>query len=87
MEEFNIVPNGKRNFFINSAPPPPRDTGIHLKHDYIVIKEVDTPNGISYHRWGTMSYTTFGTWGRGDEGDKILKCYTFDLFTLSINIH
>ena len=25
--------------------------------------------------------------GKGDEGDKILKCYTFDLFTLSINIH
>ena len=21
------------------------------------------------------------------EGDKILKCFTFDLFTLSINIH
>ena len=34
-----------------------------------------------------MSYTTFGTWGRGDEGDKILKCYSIDLFTLSINIH
>ena len=34
-----------------------------------------------------MSYTTFGTWGRGDEGDNISKCYTFDLFTLSINIH
>ena len=30
---------------------------------------------------------TFGTWGREDEGDKILKCYTFDSFTLSINIH
>ena len=25
--------------------------------------------------------------GRGDEGDKILTCYTFDLFTLSVNIH
>ena len=34
-----------------------------------------------------MSYTTFGTWGKGDEGNKILKCYTFDLFTLSINIY
>ena len=33
---------------------------------------------------GTMSYTTFGTWGMGDEGDKISKCYTFDLFTLII---
>ena len=36
---------------------------------------------------GTMSYTTFGSKGRGDEGYKILKCYTFDLFTLSIDIH
>ena len=36
---------------------------------------------------GTMSYTTFGIWESGDEGDKILKCYTFDLITLSINIH
>ena len=34
-----------------------------------------------------MSYTTFGTGGKGDEGDNILKCYTFDLFTLIINIH
>ena len=25
--------------------------------------------------------------GGGGEGDKMLKCYTFDLFTLSINIH
>ena len=23
---------------------------------------------------------------KGDEGDQILKCYIFDLFTLSINI-
>ena len=35
-----------------------------------------------------MSYMTFGTWGRGGgEGDKILECHTFHLFTLSINIH
>ena len=33
MEEFNIIPNGKRT---------PSDTGIPLKHDYIFIKEVDT---------------------------------------------
>ena len=84
MKEFNIIPNGKRIFF--KQCPPPRDTGIPLKHDYIFIKEVDPPTGISYHG-GTMSYTTFGTWGKRDEGDKILKCYTFDLFTLSINIH
>ena len=25
--------------------------------------------------------------GKGDEGDKKLKCYTLDLFTLKINIH
>ena len=36
---------------------------------------------------GGMSYTTVGTWGRVDEGGKILRCYTFDLFTLTINIH
>ena len=41
------------------------DTGIPLKHDYIFIKEVDTPNGISYHGRGEMSYTTLGIWGRG----------------------
>ena len=51
---------------------------------YIFIKEVDTTNGDLYHG-GTMSYTTFGTWGRGNEGDKILKCYTFDLFAIRIN--
>ena len=69
--------------------PPRRDTGFPLKHDYIFIKEVDSPNAKRdlVSREGTMSDTTFGTWGRGDEGDKILKCYTFDLFTLSINIH
>ena len=31
-----------------------------------------------------MSYMTYGTWERGYEDDKILKCYTFDLFMLSI---
>ena len=25
--------------------------------------------------------------GKGVEGDKILKCFAFELFTLSINIH
>ena len=79
MEEFNIIPNGK-----NSVPP--CDTGIPLKHDYVFIKEVDTPNGISYHR-GNDVIRDFWYLGKGGEGDKILKCYTFDLFTLSINIH
>ena len=36
---------------------------------------------------GTMSNTTFGTWGRVDEGDKILKFYMFYLFSLNINMH
>ena len=86
MEEFNIIPNGKRKSFLKQCSP--RDTAIPLEHDYIFIKKVNTPNGISYHGGGgTMSYTTFDIWGRGDEGDKVLKSYTFDLFTLSINIH
>ena len=35
-----------------------------------------------------MSFTTFGTWGRGGgEGDTKYLFLTFDLFTLSINIH
>ena len=71
MEEFNIIPNGKRIFF-KQCIPPPRDTGIPSEYDYIFIKEVDTPNGISYHGGGgAMSYKTVGIWGRGDEGDKI----------------
>ena len=66
----------------------PLDTGIPDYHGFIFIKEVDTKNGVLYlGGGGAMSYTTFGTWGRGDKGDKILNCYTFDLFTLSINIH
>ena len=36
---------------------------------------------------GAMSYTTFGTFGRGGEGDKKYIFFTFDLFTLSIYIH
>ena len=54
---------------------------------YIFKAEVDTPNGISYHGAGDDVIHDFWYLGKGDEGDKILKCYTFDLFTLSINIH
>ena len=62
IEEF--IPNGKRIFFKTVSP---HDTGIPLEHDYIFIKEVDTPNRILYHGGGgPMSYTTFGIWGRGD---------------------
>ena len=45
-------------------------------------------------QWGPVSrggggnvIHDFWNLGKGDEGDNILKCYTFDLFTLSINIH
>ena len=81
--EFNIIPNGKR---LKKKNSPPRDTGIPLRHDYIFIKEVDTPNGISYHGGNDVVHD-FCTWGTGDEGDTVLKCYSLELFTLSINIH
>ena len=59
--------------------------------DFICMTEVVTTYRDLYlvggGGGGAMSYTTFGTWGRGNEGDKILKCHTFDLFTVSINIH
>ena len=75
--------------FFKSLRPSPRYRYSRLD-DFIFIKEVDTTNGDLFLRGGggTMSYTTFCTWGKGGgESDKILKCYTFDLFTLSINIH
>ena len=46
-------------------PPPPRDTDIPLKHDYIFIKEVDTPNGISYHGGGERCHTRLLELGEG----------------------
>ena len=52
-----------------------------------LYKKLTQQMGTCISGGGAMSYTTFGTWGGGDEGDKILTCYTFDLFTLSINIH
>ena len=52
--------------------PPPLDTGIPDYHDFIFIKEVHTTNGDLYLGGGAMSCTTFGTWGGGNEGDKIL---------------
>ena len=67
MEEFNIIPNGKRNFFKQC---PPRDTGIPLKHDYILIKEVDTPNGISYHGGNDVIHDF---WYLGKGGMKVTR--------------
>ena len=86
MEEFNIIPNGKRNFFKTVSPP--RETGIPLKHDYILTHQTGsriTRGGGGGKRCHTR-LSVFGE-GGGGEGDKISKCYTFDLFTLSINIH
>ena len=80
MEEFNIIPNGKRICLLKQCFP--RDTGIPLKHDYIFINERDLVS-----RGGNDVIHDFWYLGKGDEGDKILKCYTFDLFTLSININ
>ena len=69
-------------------PPPPLDTGIPDKYDLIFIKEVDTTNGVLYLSRRGCHTRCFGTlWRGGGEGDKILNCYTFDLFTLSIDIH
>ena len=82
MEQFKIIPNGKRIVFLKQCSP--RDTGIPLKHDYIFIKEVDTPNGISYQGGDDVIHDFCYLGKGGGEGDKILKCYTFDLFTLSI---
>ena len=70
------------NGFFFKTVPPPRDTGIPLKHDYVFIKEVETPNGISYHSGGggggKMSYMTFGTWeGGGVKVTRYLKMLYF----------
>ena len=56
----------EKKFFLNHCPPPLLDTGIPDKHDliHVFIKEVDTTNGVLY-LGGIMSFTTFGTWGRG----------------------
>ena len=67
MEEFNIIPNG--NGFSKQCSP--RDTGIPLKHDYISIKEVDTPNGISYQRGGGRCHTRLLVFG--EEGVKVTR--------------
>ena len=64
----------------------PLDTGISDQHDFIFIKEVDKTNGDLYLEGGSNVIHDFWYLGKGDEGDKILKCYTFDLFTLSIDI-
>ena len=61
----------KKKFFKSLFP---LDTGIPDKHDFEFIKEVDTTNGDLY----------LGGGGGGNVIHKILKCYTVDLFTLSI---
>ena len=51
--------NGK--VFFKSLPPPPH------KLYLIFMNEVDTTNGVLF--LGGVSYTNFGTWGRGDKDD------------------
>ena len=67
------------------------DTGTCIPdyYDFKLKKEVDTTNEDLHLGGGGDNAIRdfFCTWGRGDEGNKILKCYTFDLFTLGINIH
>ena len=82
---FTIILYGKWNSFLNQ--PPPLDTGIADYRDFIFIKEVHTTNGDLYLGGGGNVIHDFWYLGRGNEGDKILTCYTFDLFTLSVNIH
>ena len=50
-KNLTLYPTENGKVFLKQCSPP-RDTGIPLKHDYIFIKEVDTPNGISYHGGG-----------------------------------
>ena len=76
-------------FFVIIAPPPLTYSYSRLAWPYIHKR--------SWHnKWvlylgggggGATTFTTFGTLGRGDEGDTKLEYFTFDLFTLSINIH
>ena len=80
--------NGK--VFKITASPPGLDTGIPDQNDFICIKEVDTTNGpVVMYLGGGGGNVIHEFWylGKGDEGDKILKCYTFDVFMLIINIH
>ena len=58
---FTLYPT-ENGFFLNSVP---RDTGFPLKDDYTFIKEVDPPDGISYHGGGRCHTRLFGTWGKG----------------------
>ena len=64
----------------------PLDTANPDKHDFIFIKEVETTHGVLY-LGGNNIIHDFWYLGKGDEGDTKLKCFTFDLFTLSVNIH
>ena len=62
--------------FLNHCSP--LDTGIPDKHDFIFIKEVDTTNGILYLGANNVIHDFWYLGKGGGEGDKILKCYTFD---------
>ena len=50
--------------------------------DFILIKEVDTTNGVLYLEGNNVIHDILG---KGDDGDKISKCYTLtNLRSLSI---
>ena len=59
-----LYPTENGIFFFKQCSP--RDTAIPLEHDYIFIKEVNTPNGISYHRGGNDVVHDFWYLGKGE---------------------
>ena len=76
-KKLTLYPTENGIFFLKQCPPP-RDTSIPLKHDYIFIKEVDTPNGISYHR-GEPYHTRLLVFGEG--GMKVTRYKNVILLT------
>ena len=54
---------------------------------YSDIKEVDTTNGVLYLRGNNVIHDFWYFRKGGDKGETILKSFTFDFFTLRINIY
>ena len=83
---FFIIPHAKWKVFNIVAPPTPS------RYSYSQLARLYIHKRSWHDTWGPvsgggMSYTTFGNLERGNEGDTELKCFTFDVFTLSININ
>ena len=66
----------------------PLDTAIPHSHVFIFIKEVDTTNWVLYLGGGGGN-VIHELWylGKGGGSDTQSKCFTFELFTLSVNIY